>query len=171
MNLQPREYRRGEQVSRYDYGVLIADAYGFRLYRNYMILTDTWNEKIKPGNALLYLYRRFGPPNAPEDYYKRVCCYWLSTASPDLDLEISIGYTVSINGYIVNDDIGYQYIREQRDNNTQLVDAVHHTAAAVLDLLRPVPVRDVYINILGRAEAFLDDYAEAAVWHEWMEAM
>jgi len=170
MNLRPTEWKRGEQVSRYDYGALIADAYGIKLCDNGTIDLRSWHKIVQPGNALLYLYRRFGPPG-PDDYEKRICGYWLATDDPDLDLEISIGYNVSIYGYITNEDLGYQYIREQRDN-TPLVQEVHRkTADAVLDLLRPAQVRDVYINILGRAEAFLDDYAEAEIWHEWVEAM
>jgi len=153
----------------YDYGALIADAYGVQLCENGRVDLRSWNEVVQPGNALLYLYRRFGPPG-PDDYEKKVCGYWLATDDPQLDLEISIGYTVWICGYITDDDIAYQYIREQRDNTSLVQEAHRETAEAVLDLLRPVPVRDVYINILGRAEAFLDKYEVADVWREWLEA-
>lgn len=102
-----------------------------------------------------YMYRRFGIPPLPGDDYKDLCGGWmLTTPSPSLIVLVHpslTGTEFSFTPY---------YVRGRNDPPVRDVDDLKLSAEEVsslksayqtllLDLMRPVGVRDSYMNALG----------------------
>ena len=113
---------------------------------------------IDSGNALVYLYRRFGFTPQGSDAYKRVCAYYVETPLKDTYLTFFIGGSQTFIGWTAK-----QNLFDRLDDDTEFAKQCKDAAEACLrDLLRPVFVRDVPITLLGKATTEeLDQYDEA----------
>lgn len=116
---------------------------------------------IDAGPALVYLMRRFGYPNIGSDAYKEVCDYLLPTGQDGAYLIIHIEGTSAQLGLTVDKETRSALLAQMLPGHgqklwveeTELGQACIEACAATLrDLLRPVRVRDVWIDILGRTE-------------------
>jgi len=98
-----------------------------------------------------YMHRRFGPPHRGGDPYKDLSGAWLlSTPEPDVLVRISPSPSpfFSFTPFIVRDQPGHEIELSPADRDRVL----SAYGATLLDLLRPVPVRDSDINALGLVE-------------------
>lgn len=113
----------------------------------------------------LYLFRRFGYPIHGGDSYKSLVDYFLSTPDPEVvlwckpgsSLRWSFGVGISPAFSVVAYDANRQWMMQRASRKPErwedhLVCKRVHKAmcAAMTELLRPVLVRDVAYNILGR---------------------
>jgi hypothetical protein len=137
-----------------------------------MVLRNITNEvfgtavdlhSIPAGPALIYMIRRFGYSESGTDDYKRLCNYVLPTRIGGLYLGISFSATSCWIDDLMDDEAGYRY--QEAESKARPYDIDHifpgdtligqyqqALKEATQDLLRPVFIRDVPINILGRAE-------------------
>ena len=98
--------------------------------------------------ALSYLYRRFGPTLHGSDDHKELCCYWLSSSSPEIILTVSpkgLGLDYCF-GYLAKESLRFGS-KKQAKASKKITSVL---TKAMRDLLRPVFIRDVPVNILGR---------------------
>ncbi len=106
-----------------------------------------------------YMHRRFGPPGQPGDPYKDLSASWLLT-TPDPDAHVLVRPSVSGAWHCFVPFL----VSGERPSNLGVTDPrVHRIAAAyratLLDLLRPVGVRDSSIDargIVGEHEPCID---------------
>lgn len=114
-------------------------------------------DAVEYGNLFGYMHRRFGPPNYPADELKDFSAGWLlSTPHPDLYVKV---VPVLSDGAI--EDLGFfrygwfqaHYACEGPVNGLEIEQKMAAFREALIatgkDLLRPVPVRDQYINPIG----------------------
>lgn len=59
------------------------------LDNNHGVIRKTLGDTIPQGSLFAYLWRRFGPPNRPNDPYKELASYLLTTPHPSMWLSIS----------------------------------------------------------------------------------
>lgn len=110
------------------------------------------------GKLFAYLFRRFGPPMTGWDEHKEIACYFLTTPLDGVWLRVVVGSDHPF-GYALSPEVAKQAYEEHYlafpgsltpgDLRSQTADALK---AAIDDLARPVPVRDWYINVLGKAK-------------------
>lgn len=107
--------------------------------------------------AFAYLWRRFGPPMRGSDAYKDLCAYILTTGDPEVWIWLRV--TASELRYSakalaresISGAIWFEYERRRAHISQPVSDRVRKVVKdAYRELLRPVPVRDIYINIFGR---------------------
>lgn len=113
---------------------------------------------IDSGSALLYLMRRFGFPNSGSDSSKEVCEYLLHTSIRGCYVVYLIGATSCHVRMFLSRKLSDWY-NLAPDHATYLTRDIALDAAmrdVLIDTLRPVKVRDSYINILGRVEPSSD---------------
>ncbi len=122
--------------------------------------------------AFAYLWRRFGPPIHGSDPDKELCDYCLGTPMPDVFLSvyptgsrIGVGYLIPAATEQKMMDAYFKKPRAKRPDTENWrsmrgkAGAINAALfAAMQELLRPVHVRDVAVNILGRSKG----YASAA---------
>lgn len=97
-----------------------------------------------------YMHRRFGLPFIPGDDYKELSAGWLiTTPDPNLTLLVRPSLSGAWNSFVpmVTSDLGQAILGEAK--NSELGEAYR---AALLDLLRPVNVRDQSFNALGKLD-------------------
>ena len=100
--------------------------------------------------AFAYCWRRFGPPWIGSDEIKELVCYVLHTPHPDVFVTLSLSasplqYAV---GYLVAPAVQATEAVRAREQGSALVrDAL---AATLTECLRPVFIRDIAINVLGK---------------------
>jgi len=102
--------------------------------------------------AFAYLYRRFGPPTHGCDDHKEIAAYYLTT-----DIEgLVLFFTCSASpiklcfGYMRNSGVLYKLPpRGSEDPNPFQLECRKALMDAMRELLEPVWVRDLPINILG----------------------
>ena len=107
-----------------------------------------------------YMYRRFGVPPLPGDDYKDLCGGWmLTTPSPSLVVLVRPSLTGPefsfIPFYVRNrsrDDLQVRDIGDLRLAPEAVSALKSAYQALLLDLLRPVGVRDSYMNALGEVD-------------------
>jgi hypothetical protein len=143
------------------------------------------------GPAFAYLWRRFGPPINGWDEHKEVACYYLSTNRDDTIIYATPRTSrIHMFGFGLSPEAADRIAKEcsprkghaLRDakflsidlkwkltyfNDSHEVREPHYLAImeAMAELLRPVPVRDTYINIEGRVpESRVKEEAEPFKW-------
>lgn len=99
-----------------------------------------------------YMHRRFGPPSLGNDPYKDLSAAWLlSTPDPELFVIVSpslVGASYSFSPYLYV-DADTRHLR-RGDLPPERVEALRRAYRTLLvDLLRPVRVRDSQFNALG----------------------
>jgi len=105
---------------------------------------------------MAYLYRRFGPPLWGSDPYKEIASYILTTARDGLWLEcrckagqLRLGFGVAYSPQLAAGFPDRHRFDAENDLVRQCrVDLVN----ALRELLRPVEVRDISINLLGQCD-------------------
>jgi hypothetical protein len=143
------------------------------------------------GRAFAYLWRRFGPPQ-PSDHHKQLCEYDLTT--PDPEVGFWLACNPSTGGMEPGGWLARARVREimATDRHARydwpLIDptkgiyggfaapegtptrrALDAIEAGMRDLLRPVFVRDVPINILGPIGDDWDEGLFPEAEHAWQD--
>ncbi|SOC26120.1 hypothetical protein [Thalassospira xiamenensis] len=121
-----------------------------------VVLNSTPLAELSWANLFAYMHRRFGPPHVPTDNYKDLCGGWF-LSSPEPDLIVSV---VPYAGHVCA--LSFQPLfsgsyEKLRENGGEAVPELKDRLGAayrtvLLDLLRPVVVRDYHINSLGKVE-------------------
>lgn len=102
---------------------------------------------IPAGPALVYCYRRFGFTEYGSDSYKSVCRYNIPTDVDGLFVGLLFGGVTCFIGSPMTADVSEKYYRS---GSQRFLNEYHRAfESALRDLLRPVRIRDVYVNILG----------------------
>lgn len=97
-----------------------------------------------------YMHRRFGPPSIPGDDYKDLSAGWLiTTPEPDLGLLVRPSLSGAWNSFTLMAEAGAGRPRPGMPDYARFEDAYR---AALVDLLRPVNVRDQSFNAMGKLE-------------------
>jgi hypothetical protein len=110
---------------------------------------------VASGPALIYLLRRFGYPTVNSDPVKEVCAYALPTAREGVYLGIHVGGTLAFIALettrSVEDELrNASWDTGQMVKDTEIGQACIKAGAETLrDLLKPVKIRDVWVNLLG----------------------
>lgn len=118
------------------------------------ILEDTPLASAEWAILFAYMHRRFGLPNAGRDNYKDLSAAWLLT-SPDPDLFLLVGPSLSgawfcFTPYLRTDKGGFlRGLDIPKERRAELGAAYR---VVLLDLLRPVCIRDAHINALGELD-------------------
>lgn len=104
------------------------------------------------GHLFAYMHRRFGPPNMAGDPHKDLSAGWI-LASPDPDVFVAIrpfpaDACCSFEPYLRVEPGIFGLSRGSLTSTRRAAVAAAYRAV-LLDLLRPVAVRDTYINALG----------------------
>lgn len=106
---------------------------------------------IPAANALLYLVRRFGYTEYGSDPYKDVCGYCFPLEL--FDLFIDIGGRTAFFGVSMSEETSMglhsEMLQQERPFTRKCEEIVEKM---LLDLLRPVRVRDIFVNILGECD-------------------
>ncbi|WP_137917122.1 hypothetical protein [Hydrogenophaga sp. 2FB] len=103
-----------------------------------------------------YMHRRFGPPHVGGDDYKDLSAGWM-LSSPDASFFLGVspsltGARFSFTPYFACDKSERRHLHDQDfpvDRKNELSAAYR---ATLLDLLRPVCIRDNWINALGEVD-------------------
>ncbi|MDO5947874.1 hypothetical protein [Burkholderia cepacia] len=120
------------------------------------VLGGTPLKKCQWATLFAYMHRRFGPPHIGGDDYKDLSASWMLT-TPDCEVFVRVNPSLSGPGFSFS-----PYLLMPRDapNRAHRASELNLPAdrvaairkayrATLLDLLRPVCVRDHYINALG----------------------
>lgn len=113
--------------------------------------------------AMAYLYRRFGPPFWGCDSYKEIASYVLTTKIDGLLLDVGclascLRYYFSV---LYSKELAKQFSPYRSLPNLRLLQCQKELLMCMRDLLTPVNVRDVVINVLG--EILGDSYPKNIV--------
>ena len=104
--------------------------------------------KINYSELFVYMYRRFGPSEFGSDYHKEVVCWYLTTPDENAVLVVTPRPSIKCSfGYHVNDRVYYDH-----RNIVQTTALNAALKSAMLDLLVPTNIRDVFINAAGRVK-------------------
>ena len=111
------------------------------------------------GNAFAYLGRRFGKPS-PFDHHKQLCEYDLTTPDPEVGFYLACSPSnIGMRpGYWISPELSYAIMATERGitggnappEGTLTRRACDAIEAGMRDLLRPVFIDDMAINILGK---------------------
>lgn len=120
------------------------------------VLDSTPLKKCRWPTLFAYMHRRFGPPHIGGDDYKDLSASWMLT-TPDCEVFVRVNPSLSGPGFSFSPYLVMPRdapLRAHRPSELNLpadrVDAIRKAyRATLLDLLRPVCVRDHYINALG----------------------
>ena len=112
---------------------------------------------VKPAlSHVAYLFRRFGPPFWGGDPHKEIAQWILTTGKPNLFFWVSCKATAlrGCFGVLMGPGLERRFGRQLHGEppNRLLAECREELLACFRDLLRPVFVRDVPINLLGRCE-------------------
>ncbi len=106
---------------------------------------------VEYGDLFAYMYRRFGPPTVQTDNHDDLAGGWLiDTPDPQVFLSVKASLVGAWHGIVP-----YLVVRDPADHPKDLLppgraeEAKAAYRAALLDLLRPVGVRDSQFNALG----------------------
>lgn len=143
------------------------DALGFDLLDDPHLAASPMRD-VAFDTLFTYMHRRFGPPSLGNDTFKDLCGAWLlSTPDPELFVIVSpslVGAHHSFSPYL-SVDAGGRRIRED-DLPPERVEVLTAAYRALLvDLLRPVRVRDSQFNALG----YVGDNDRLMEWNEETE--
>lgn len=140
--------------------------------------------EINGGELFAYLFRRFGYPNIGWDKEKQLVEYAITTPIDDLFLtvfpytggnrpDLMFGYSLSrsIEEAVSKEVFGNREIPhwewEKWSPDTLLYRCNEALKQALLDLKRPVYIRDIAINCLGKIKDELDTFDEPAKVYEF----
>tara|TARA_A200000159_G_scaffold108482_1_gene101315 strand:- start:777 stop:2048 length:1272 start_codon:yes stop_codon:yes gene_type:complete len=118
-----------------------------------VILNETPLAKVHYADLFTYMHRRFGLPNMPGNPYKDLSAPWfLTTPHDDVFLKVSpsvsgVGYC--FNPYILVED---EFLSRDKIDESNIPEYIAAYKDTLNDLLRPVCVRDSYINALGKLD-------------------
>lgn len=142
---------------------------------------------IASGPCLLYLIRRYGYTTSGGDGYKQICYYVLRTKNDAVQVHIAITASWATFGVAMQDDTERNCLADEYakyhggdgdtvslfgktytgDGNT-LREVIEVVDTCLADLLRPVKVRDVAINVLGVVREYdADDIVAAYEFAGW----
>lgn len=130
--------------SAYDPGNPFADA----------ILDNTPLKSAEWATLFAYMHRRFGPPNVGGDNSKDLSARWLLT-SPEPNLFLVVGPSLSGSWFsfapyfLMNEGASLRNLEISKERRAEIDTAYRDV---LLDLLRPVCVRDHNINALGELD-------------------
>lgn len=121
------------------------------------VLDSTPLKKCQWATLFTYMHRRFGPPHIGGDDYKDLSASWMLT-TPDCEVFVRVNPSLSGPGfsfspYLVMPRDATKRAHRASDLNlpADRVVAIRKAyRATLLDLLRPVCVRDHHINALGQ---------------------
>lgn len=116
------------------------------------VLESTPLKKVNWANLFAYMHRRFGPPHVGGDDYKDLSAGWILT-TPDSKVFVGVSPNLSGPGFSLTP----YYQSSKEDNFRQelnlplgrIEEVKIAYRATLLDLLRPVCVRDHLINAMG----------------------
>jgi|GEM_PF-2568230 len=117
------------------------------------VLNSTPLRKVNWATLFAYMHRRFGPPHSGGDDYKDLSASWVLT-SPDALVYVNVSPSLSGAGFSFEP---YYQRSEESARASRFLDLPPDRVAEVkaayrsvlLDLLRPVGVRDSLINAMG----------------------
>lgn len=117
------------------------------------VLASTPLKDVNWATLFAYMHRRFGPPHVGGDDYKDLSAGWMLT-SPDSGVFVGVspslsGPGFSLKPYILADSGRGQWRPELVLPEARIGEIKQAYRHALLDLLRPVCVRDQVINALG----------------------
>lgn len=131
-----------------------------------LVVNDTPLKNVQWPYLFAYMHRRFGPPHIGGDDYKDLSASWvLTTPNPDVFIRIlpRLSGVCSFDPYIF---MGSNYVRSHEPlPSIRLKEIATAYRATLIDLLRPVCVRDSKINALGN----VDDDSPLMEWDEESE--
>lgn len=125
------------------------------------VFGEQYDFYIPAGQALLYLVRRFGYTPYGSDSHKQICQYRFGTSVNGLEVVIGVGgihaffYSSSsdeVSDKYHNELLAYRHKLQKlpiSEPGTFMYECQEATKNVLLDLLKPVRVRDSFINILG----------------------
>lgn len=97
-----------------------------------------------------YMHRRFGQPFIPGDDYKDLSASWIiTTPDPDLALLVRPSLSGAWNSFVLMARHG---VKQPRPGEARYAEYEHAYRIALLDLLRPVNVRDQSFNAMGKLD-------------------
>lgn len=136
------------------------------------VLAGTPLKKCGWATLFAYMHRRFGPPHVGGDDYKDLSASWmLTTPDPEVFLSVSpslSGPGFSFSPYLLKPSNAPKNVHAARDlglSQQRITEIQQAYKSALLDLLRPVCVRDHQINAMGE----LGDSALDEALQEWDE--
>jgi hypothetical protein len=115
------------------------------------VLASTPLHAVEWSTLFAYMHRRFGPPNRTTDDLKSFSGAWIiSTPSPDFFLRVEPNTAGAIHSFEAR--VTCDYNRPYRDA-AMLEEGVSAIRRALIDLMRPVEVRDQLVNSFGVVES------------------
>ena len=151
-------------LPRTDFAATTADAWSGRLYPCGRLwsgsalrdapLDETPLKEVDWSTLFAYMHRRFGPPHIGSDDYKDLSAGWMLT-TPDPYVFVGISPALAGPGFSFLPYLaaaGTARVNDARDLNipAERAGAIRQAYKdTLIDLLRPVCVRDQYINALG----------------------
>lgn len=120
------------------------------------VLASTPMDDADWSTLFAYMYRRFGPPHIGGDDYKDLAAGWIIT-SPDPGLCVLVspslsGADFSLRPYFTNGEAKVDPRVVETIPGTRVEELKSAYKATLVDLLRPVCVRDSWINALGEVD-------------------
>jgi len=133
------------------------------------VLNKTPMKKAKWATLFAYMHRRFGPPHIGGDDYKDLSAGWILT-TPDADVFVEVSPSLSGTGFSFTPYLSFESPEDDRIYSAgdlalpqERVESVKNAYRdTLIDLLRPVCVRDHSINALGE----IDDDNELLAYDE-----
>jgi len=125
------------------------------LFRCSALARDAFGERAnEPAlSHMAYLYRRFGPPFYGSDEHKAIACWILTTGTPDLWFWVSCKASALRHcfGVMLTYALSAELDCEPPDG-PRVIACRLELVECYRELLRPVFVRDIPINLLGRCD-------------------
>lgn len=116
------------------------------------VLQSTPLAEVDWANLFAYMHRRFGPPTLGSDDYKDASAAWLlRSPDPQVFVRVLPSPSGAWNSFLVGVPPALAPSSEGLDTR-HLTRVARAYRAVLMDLLRPVCVRDIEINALGRVE-------------------
>lgn len=120
------------------------------------VLSSTPLKSVQWAPLFAYMHRRFGPPHVPADEYKDLSAGWMLT-SKDPNLFVSVSPSLSGAGfslapYYKSSEAEMPPFEEMQITPEHAEIAKEAYRVTLLDLLRPVCVRDNHINAMGKVD-------------------
>lgn len=118
------------------------------------VLSKSPMRNVRWATLFAYMHRRFGPPHLGGDDYKDLSAGWMLT-TPDQDVFVAVSPSLSGPGFSFVPYVaavagrGYRTAEDLKLPDARVEEICKAYRDTLVDLLRPVCVRDQYINALG----------------------